>query len=370
MRWFCLSLLLVVLGLALIVSGSRPSAAQNKQLSTFEVQILAEHNNVRQKYTVQLMSWDDSLAALAQEWANKIAADGVLPPPHREGPYGENFSWGTAGALDPKGVLERWGNEGQNYDRTTNTCAPGKTCVHFTQVVWSTTTRVGCGKARSTDGQTDFVVCNYSPSGNHVGQSPFPTSLTPTQTATLTPTETPAPQPTPTPRPVARQITSAATPIPAPTPVTRLVTSAPTPTPAANPNANAECDVCKNVQQLTAQVEQLRQRIGESPKPATPKAGTSLLFAFATNQLGYDTGIAISNTSLDTGTGLGATAMQGVCTLNYYCGQTGCTSPPAQTTNAAIPAGQQLTFTLSGGGNYGIAATPGISRVHHRSMPI
>jgi hypothetical protein len=89
------------------------------------------------------------------------------------------------------------------------------------------------------------------------------------------------------------------------------------------------------------------------------KCNCNLLFPFVSNQLGYDTGVAISNTSLDTGTGLGATPQQGVITLNYYCGQTGCTSPPAQTTNAPVPAGQQLTFTLSGGGGYGIAATPG-----------
>lgn len=89
------------------------------------------------------------------------------------------------------------------------------------------------------------------------------------------------------------------------------------------------------------------------------KCNCNLLFPFVSNQLGYDTGVAISNTSLDTGTGLGATPQQGIVTLNYYCGQTGCTSPPAQVTNAPIPAGQQLTFTLSGGGGYGIAATPG-----------
>lgn len=89
------------------------------------------------------------------------------------------------------------------------------------------------------------------------------------------------------------------------------------------------------------------------------KCNCNMLFPFVSNQIGFDTGIAISNTSLDTGTGLGATPQQGVVTLNYYCGQTGCTSPPAQTTNAPLPAGQQLTFTLSGGGGYGIAATPG-----------
>jgi len=75
-----------------------------------------------------------------------------------------------------------------------------------------------------------------------------------------------------------------------------------------------------------------------------------------TNQLGYDTGVAISNTSLDP---FGTAGQTGVVTLNYYCGQAGCTSPPAQTTTSTVPAGLQLTFTLSGGGNYGIAATPG-----------
>ena len=89
------------------------------------------------------------------------------------------------------------------------------------------------------------------------------------------------------------------------------------------------------------------------------KCSCNLLFPFVTNQLGYDTGIAISNTSLDTGTGFGTTPQAGTVTLNYYCGASGCTSPPQQTTSATVPAGAQLTFTLSGGGNYGVAATPG-----------
>ena len=89
------------------------------------------------------------------------------------------------------------------------------------------------------------------------------------------------------------------------------------------------------------------------------KCSCNLLFPFVTNQLGYDTGVAISNTSLDTGTGFGTTPQSGTVTLNYYCGQAGCTSPPQQTTTSIVPAGQQLVFTLSGGGGYGIQATPG-----------
>ena len=206
------------------------------------------------------LAWDDTLAATAQEWANRIAASGAVPPPHRAA--GENLFWGTAGQWQPKDVLEIWEGESKNYDRATNTCAPGKNCVHFTQVVWTTTTRLGCGiaKGMSKGEATDFIVCNYSPPGNEdsppgneVGQSPFPKSPTPPLTATLTPTGTPPP---------------ATTPIP----VARVITPAATPTPAAAPNTNTECcqNLRKDVQQLTARVEQLRKQISEAAKLTAP----------------------------------------------------------------------------------------------------
>jgi hypothetical protein len=83
------------------------------------------------------------------------------------------------------------------------------------------------------------------------------------------------------------------------------------------------------------------------------KCSCNILFPFVTNQQGFDTGVAIANTSVDP---FGTTPQAGLVTLNYYSGGT---PPPAQTTNATVPGGQQLLFTLSGGGNFGIAATPG-----------
>jgi hypothetical protein len=46
--------------------------------------------------------------------------------------------------------------------------------------------------------------------------------------------------------------------------------------------------------------------------------------------------------------------------LNYY-GNTvgGGAAPPAQKTSSNVPGGSELIFTLSNGGNFGIAATPG-----------
>ena len=174
MRWFLLSLLLVVISLAAIVSASQSSLVQDKPQSTLASAMLAAQNEVRQKFNVPPLIWDDDLAATAQEWANKIAASGVRPPAHlTNSKFGQNLFWGTADQWLPKDVLEVWEAESKNYDRATNTCAPRKSCVHFTQVVWSTTTKVGCGKAKSADGQTDFFVCYYTPAGNYVGQSPF-----------------------------------------------------------------------------------------------------------------------------------------------------------------------------------------------------
>jgi len=102
----------------------------------------------------------------------------------------------------------------------------------------------------------------------------------------------------------------------------------------------------------------LRQVITSlTPEPPTSQTSTRLLFPFVTNQAGFDTGIAISNTGRDS-TGTIGTA--GTCTVNYFGQVTGGGPAPApQTTNAPIPAGGQLTFVLSSGGNLGITGTPG-----------
>lgn len=83
----------------------------------------------------------------------------------------------------------------------------------------------------------------------------------------------------------------------------------------------------------------------------------NLLFPFVTNIAGFDTGIAIANTSQDP---FGTSPQTGTIALNYY-GTTsgGGAAPPKATTTSNIPGGSELVFTLSSGGNYGIAATPG-----------
>jgi hypothetical protein len=84
----------------------------------------------------------------------------------------------------------------------------------------------------------------------------------------------------------------------------------------------------------------------------------NLLFPFVSNQAGFDTGIAIANTTADTLNGL--VPQSGPFTLTYYGTTTGGgAAPPTYTSTTAVPAGSEITFDLSSGGNYGIPATPG-----------
>jgi hypothetical protein len=75
---------------------------------------------------------------------------------------------------------------------------------------------------------------------------------------------------------------------------------------------------------------------------------TTLLFPFVTNQAGFDTGMAISNTSSDW---LGTDPQTGACTIHYHGATTGGGAAPPEQTSTPIAGGEQLIFTLSGGNN-------------------
>jgi len=82
----------------------------------------------------------------------------------------------------------------------------------------------------------------------------------------------------------------------------------------------------------------------------------NLLFPFVTNTSNFDTGIAIANTSLDP---FGTALQQGIVTLYYYGSTTGGGAAPSPQKSTTVAAGTEAVFTLSGGGDHGITATPG-----------
>lgn len=125
-------------------------------------QLLARHNTVRAKHCAPPLAWSAQLAEVATTWARALAHKGCAFA-HSSTQYGENLAAGTARVLDPARVVAMWADEVEQYDfaRPRFSGATG----HFTQVVWKSTTSVGCGKATCSSGVAIWV-CNYDPPGN------------------------------------------------------------------------------------------------------------------------------------------------------------------------------------------------------------
>jgi hypothetical protein len=84
---------------------------------------------------------------------------------------------------------------------------------------------------------------------------------------------------------------------------------------------------------------------------------TNLLYPFVINQAGYNTGIAIVNTSQDSLSS--SNAQSGRCTINYHgVREGGAALPPATATTDPIAAGRMVSFTVMDGGS-GIPANSG-----------
>jgi hypothetical protein len=83
---------------------------------------------------------------------------------------------------------------------------------------------------------------------------------------------------------------------------------------------------------------------------------TNLLFPYVTNWAGFDTGIAIANTSQDPFGSPNDRLQAGRCTMNYY-GRLANGNPPTTTreqTDRDVAAGETITMVLSSGGGLGL----------------
>jgi len=150
--------------------------------------MLETHNQARAAVAVMPLTWSSQMSNYAQEWATYLANNNNCEMKHRavagNAPLnvGENLYWGSAvrwsdgrtdiQAITPSQVATAWADEKADYDYANDSCAPGKACGHYTQMVWNTTTEVGCGMAICPD-KGQIWVCNYNPPGNYVGIKPY-----------------------------------------------------------------------------------------------------------------------------------------------------------------------------------------------------
>jgi pathogenesis-related protein 1 len=120
--------------------------------------LLAEHNRQRQKVKTALLVWDCRLGAVAASWA----ARGT--PGHSDTSFGENIFVSADPAEKVTKAPDRWEDEEHNWNNKAATCESGKTCTHFVQMVWRSTTKIGCAVNRQVSGKWKLMlVCNYDP---------------------------------------------------------------------------------------------------------------------------------------------------------------------------------------------------------------
>lgn len=141
-----------------------------------EERLLSAHNVERARVGAAALIWDDSLEAEARTWAQTlIDTDQFAHDPARHG-HGENLwtGWGSR-TWTPEEMVGEWIAEKRFYvrgvfpriSRTGDWTAVG----HYTQLVWSRTTHVGC--AIVSRGDRSVLACRYSPPGNIDGLRAF-----------------------------------------------------------------------------------------------------------------------------------------------------------------------------------------------------
>lgn len=129
------------------------------------------HNKARSAVGVGPVTWDQKLQTYAENCANKRKGDCKLI--HSGGPYGENIFWGKGKDYSGKDAVDSWVSEKQHYSYSTNSCGWRKVCRHYTQIVWRSSTKIGCAKVVCNNNAGIFIICSYSPAGNIKGKKPY-----------------------------------------------------------------------------------------------------------------------------------------------------------------------------------------------------
>ncbi|ORX75262.1 PR-1-like protein [Anaeromyces robustus] len=132
--------------------------------------LLTLHNKARSDVhapNMQTLSWDDKMAASAQEYANECK--GMV----HSGAGPENLAANTWGNLTS--IFYQWMREKQAFDESgyrakfLDTSYNGKVVGHYSQIVWATNTKLGCGYTICPNLSIDhLLVCRYA-TGNIIG---------------------------------------------------------------------------------------------------------------------------------------------------------------------------------------------------------
>ena len=126
--------------------------------------------NTPQAANMLKMTWDDSIAAGAQAWADAcvFAHSSSSQRPNQ----GENLAASTGSSVNYLSSL--WFNEVDSAAPSSYSSYVFESGVgHYTQAVWAKSGKLGCRKALCPElfpgWDMYYLVCRYSPPGNYIG---------------------------------------------------------------------------------------------------------------------------------------------------------------------------------------------------------
>jgi uncharacterized protein YkwD len=159
----------------LISAGSLLPGATAPDVSK---RLLAAHNIARAAAGAPMLAWSPYLTREARFWADHLARTETFehaPERPTQEPQGENLWIGTRGAATPEAMVGAWVAERKHFRAgrfpDVSTTGGWSAVGHYTQLIWTKTTYVGCAVASNP--VSDILVCRYSPAGNVMGESPL-----------------------------------------------------------------------------------------------------------------------------------------------------------------------------------------------------
>ena len=138
--------------------------------------LLEAHNRERAAVGSPPLVWDPYLAASAASYGPTLASLHQLVHSPRETRPGqrENLARAWHGTMSPEQLVGLWSAEKRMMQPglfpAVSQTGRWEDVAHYTQMVWPTTTHVGCA-IFSAD--WDYLVCRYSPPGNIDGKPVF-----------------------------------------------------------------------------------------------------------------------------------------------------------------------------------------------------
>ncbi|WP_246450255.1 CAP domain-containing protein [Sphingomonas rhizophila] len=178
MRARGLGLLLVGLSGAVVAASPMPSPNWPGPAPRADRELrraaLSVHNDARREFGVAPLAWNQRLADAAETYARRMAATNVYrhdSTPGRRKLMGENLWRGPRGVFAYDVMISTMVDERRHFrgGAFPNVSRTGQwlDVSHYTQIVWPTTTEVGCGLA--SNARYDYFVCRYAPTGNKDG---------------------------------------------------------------------------------------------------------------------------------------------------------------------------------------------------------